>query len=143
MQQLTQREADRLIAMLKRKLDDTIYEFPRTKGKIIFEVVGDGYVDEFIINISRKGSLHNGCSYQGRLKKDNITLFRIDINPSRDHVNPDGKAVIGSHYHIYNEKTKTSVAIPFNEDTANLYELCFVFLGRFNVIEPPMIVSKE
>jgi hypothetical protein len=143
MLELTQHEADRLIAMLKRKVDDTVYEFPKTIGELVFDVVGDDIADVFIVNISRKGLNGVSCSYQGRIKKEDTLLLRFDINPNGKHKNPDGSYVSGSHFHIFSEKTKMAIAIPLLDNCSNLYEFCFTFFLRFNIVSPPQILNRE
>jgi hypothetical protein len=137
---LTQAEADMLIEMLKREVEKSILEFPAAKGKLSFDVIGERRTDEFVVNIDRKGINAQGCTYQGRIKSNNIVLLRLDVNLSAIHVNPStGEKVRGTHLHIYTEKYELGEAIPFDITGKDIYSLCYTFFERFNIIEPPQI----
>jgi len=137
---LTQAEADMLIDMLKKFVEKRVLEFPSTKGKLSFDVIGERRTDEFVVSIDRKGLNALGCTYQGRLKSNNLILLRLDINPTAIHKNPSsGEKIHGSHLHIYTEEHDIREAIPFDTEEKNMYELCFVFFERFHVVEPPTL----
>ena len=135
---LTQKEADMLIDMLKKTADKEI-EFPSGKGRIEFNVVGDKREDIFAINISRKGINAGGATYQGRARISGVILMRLDVNPTAVHLNPDGEKITETHLHIYSEEYGDVWAIPFDVENKSLYDLCFTFFERFNIIEPPMV----
>jgi hypothetical protein len=140
---LTQNEADMLIKMMKRKVEEQIIDFPKSQGKIIFDVLGERRTDEFVVNIERKGINARGCTYQGRVKSNNIILLRLDINPTSVHKNPEnGEKIVGSHIHIYDEDMELKKAIPFDVGNKDLFELCFSFFEEFNIVEPPEIVQQ-
>lgn len=136
---MTTAEAKELIDMIKTYSLEKQLEFPKKKGSIEFEVVGDKTgVDEFIVNIQRKGINGKGCSYQGRTKS-NVILLRLDINPSGKHINPsDGKVIIGSHLHVYTEEYDIKEAILFNPESDDLYDVCYEFFKKFNIISDPL-----
>lgn len=140
---LTYIEARRLIDMLKKTVQKNI-EFPSGKGGIIFDVIGAKRTDEFIINIDRKGIAAEKCTYQSRIKQNNQVLLRLDIDPTGKHTNPgpDGELIRGNHVHIYTEEYGIKYAIPFDINDRNLYDLCFEFFQKFNIIEPPEVVSQ-
>ena len=68
---LTQTEADMLIDMMKKFVEKRVLEFPSTKGKLSFDVIGEHRTDEFVVSIDRKGLNALGCTYQGRIKSNN------------------------------------------------------------------------
>jgi len=135
---LTQKEADMLIDMLKKTVEKEI-TFPELKGRVEFDVQGVRKEDVFAVNISRKGINASGASYQGRVRASGSILMRLDINPASVHINPDGEKITGTHLHIYTEEYDMSMAVPFDIENKDLYQLCRVFLEKFNVIETPMI----
>ena len=140
---LTQVEADMLIDMLKKAAKKSTLVFPSTKGKLVFDVLGERRTDEFTINIDRKGINDQGCSYQGRIKSNDIILLRLDINPSAIHINPsNGVKINGSHLHIYTEEYEMSEAIPFDTEDKDIYDLCYAFFKRFNIVDPPTITYQ-
>lgn len=137
---ITQEEAEKLIAMIKKYLGNKDFVFPNTKGKISFEVKGERRTDDFVVNIDRKGPDANNCTYQGRIKSNNVILMRIDITRTGIHTNPSTKEKIyGSHIHLYSEEYDIKEAIPIDWDNKDLYEACFDFFERFHIIENPKI----
>lgn len=140
---LSKDEAEHLIDMMKRKVKNEILNFPSNKGKIVFDVVGEKKNDFFTVNIDRKGKNANGCTYQGRVKANNQILIRLDVNPSSKHINPsNGEEIIGTHLHIYSEEYELSEAIPFDTGNKDLFEMCFEFFKRFNIVEEPVIQAQ-
>ena len=141
---LTQKEADKLIEMLKRTVEERII-FPHQKGRVSFTVVGDRREDEFIINIDRKGKAAEKCTYQGRLRQSNQVLMRLDVDPNGRHTNPgeDGTIIYGNHLHIYNEEYEMKYAIPFDIQNKGLYELCYTFFTKFHIMEPPAVFEQQ
>ena len=127
---LTQEEANMLIEMLKKTVEEhSSQEFPKSSGKLSFDVIGERRTDEFVINIDRKGINAKGCTYQGRIKSNNTILMRLDVNPTSIHENPSTREKIkGSHLHIYSEKYDMQEAIPFDMENKDLYDLCYSFL---------------
>ena len=142
--QLTKEQADKLIAILKHIVEQAI-TFPVQKGGIKFTVTGEQRNDEFIVNIDRKGIALEKCTYQGRVKKDNTVLMRIDIDPNGRHTNPgeNGETIIGNHIHIYTEEYGMSYAMSLDIQDKSFYELCYLFFEKFHIIEPPDVFYQE
>lgn len=141
---LTTAEAGELIAMLKEHTHEVLKEFPKQKGMLQFDVIGeklDGH--EFVVNIQRKGINSQSCTYLGRTKS-NVILLRLDINPSGRHRNPsDGAVLVGNHLHIYTEEYDDKEAIPFHPENEHLYDICLEFFKRFNIISDPLVEYQE
>jgi len=140
---LTQEEADMLITMLKKTVEKHSLEFPEAKGKLSFDVIGERRTDEFVVNIDRKGINAQGCTYQGRIKSNNIILLRLDVNPSGGLQNPSGEEITGSHLHIYTAEHEMREAIPFDIGKKDLYDLCYSFFERFSIVESPELVQQS
>jgi hypothetical protein len=140
---LTQAEAELLIAMLKKTAEKYQLKFPTGRGGIQFDVVGERRNDEFVVNIDRKGINAQGCTYQGRIKSNNVILLRLDVNPSAVHINPsNGEKIVGSHLHVYSEEYEMSEAIPFDVQDNDLLDLCYTFFEKFNIVEAPSITHQ-
>lgn len=141
---LTRAEADQLIEMLKRTVESEI-EFPYSKGRVSFTVVGERRDDEFIVNIDRKGKLAEKCTYQGRVHQSNQVLIRLDIDPNGRHTNPgpDSEIIYGNHIHIYTPEHDMSYAIPFDVEGKDFFQLCYTFFEKFHIIEPPSVFYQE
>ena len=135
---LSQADADALIAMLKRKVqNETIYLTVDTKTN--FKVVGENGANRFVIDVEIKGSLKTGLSIQGRLETTNIVLMRLDVNPARPHKNPDNSVVRGSHIHRYNAEYGVKNAESFDTGNSSLIECCKMFFEKFNVVDYPAL----
>jgi hypothetical protein len=140
---LTQVEANALIDMLKNVIEQQTLLFPNEKGRISFEVMGERRTDEFIVDIDRKGINAQGCTYQGRIKHNNIVLLRLDVNPTSIHINSlNGEKFKGTHLHIYSEESELKEAIPFDIESSDLYGTCYLFFKKFNIIEKPTILYQ-
>ena len=138
---LTTEEAKLLIEELKKYADQAALDFPTSENrKLSFEVMGEKRENEFIINIEKKRFNPRGYTWQGRYKRDNTVLLRLDVNPSARHVNPGSdEVIVGTHLHIYSEEYEDKYAVPFNVEDKNLTETCMAFFEEFHVIEPPHI----
>ena len=74
----------------------------------------------------------------GRVSRSGEILMRLDVNPSGKHRNPDGEMIAGTHLHVYTEEHGMTMAVPFDTESKDLFELCFVFFEKFNIVKPPM-----
>lgn len=136
---ITQVEADRLLKMLKRTLISEI-SFPAKGESVEFNVAGDSKQDTFAINIFRGKINRLKYNIGARIIKNGILLLELHINPSNVHPNPDGKKIIGSHWHVYNEEYGRIWAFPAeNINSEKFVENTILFLKKFNVIESPTI----
>lgn len=139
---LTQDEANKLINMLKRTVEERIV-FPNQKGSLSFSVIGERENNKFVVNIDRKGRKAEKCTYQGRVYQSNQILMRLDIDPNGRHTNPDGEIIRGNHLHIYHELYDMRFATPFDINDTDLYNTCYTFFEKFNIIQPPTVFYHE
>lgn len=136
---ITQAEANRLLNMLKRTLLLEI-NFPMRGKSTEFNVIGDKKQDVFVINIFRGKINRLKYNIGARVVKNNILLLELHINPSNRHINPDGKEITGSHWHVYSEKYGRLWAFSAEEiDSEKFVENTIDFLDKFNVIDKPNI----
>ncbi len=139
---LTQVEANRLLEMVKRSLITAINLPDRGETKE-FDVIGDTKKDIFSINIYRAKINPFKCNIGARIKKNGILLLELHLNPSNVHLNPDGKKIIGSHWHIYTEKYDRSFAFPAEDIKSESFkENTMSFLIKFNVVDKPAIIEQ-
>jgi len=140
---LTTKEAETLISMLKKSAEESI-ELPNASGRIQFNAVGTRRENQFTINISRKGINNSGATFQGRESSNGNILVRLDVNPTAVHINPsDGTRIVGTHLHVYTEEYAMGQAVSFDVGNKDLYELCYVFFEKFNLIEPPKVAYQQ
>ena len=136
---LTQEEAEHLLNMAKKSLVEGI-TFPEKGHDIEFDVVGSEKKDLFATKIYR-GKI-NPVKYEigARIKKDGILLLELHVNPSTIHVNPDGKKIVGSHWHVYSEEYGRRQAFPADDiHSEHFVENTILFMEKFNIIEKPSI----
>lgn len=136
---ISQKEAEHLLAMIKKTLSDCI-NFPERGEQIEFELLGDTKTDLFIARIYRGKINRNKYEIGARIKKNNILLLELHISPGKVHPNPDGTKIVGSHWHIYTEEFGRRFAYPAEDlESDKFIENTILFLDKFNVIEKPTI----
>lgn len=98
---ITQAEADALIAMPKVKVNDQKWEYPATGGSITLPLTSSNKREAFFFDIHRgRIDLLKG-TYQNRARQV-IILVRLDSG-GRPHRNPDGEEIPSPHLHVYRE----------------------------------------
>ncbi len=138
---ITQAEADVLIAMPKIRTSDETWPYPSLGGVISIPLVSPDKRENFLLDI-RKGriDLLKG-SYQNRSRQV-IVLVRIDFGGSI-HRNPDGAEVQCPHLHSYREGYGDKWAMPlpndFFPDAVDVMNLLDDFMRYCNIVEPPII----
>jgi len=116
MSELTQSEADMLIALEKSNTTVPAIKFPQAGTKIQIELSDNDATEKFYLNIWRCGIDLTKSNQHFRVRTS-IPLLRIDLGDSLVHRNPDGEIVRGSHVHIYQEGylIKWAYEIPYNQ----------------------------
>ncbi len=136
---LTQAEADLLIAMEKHRLNNDRWEYPVVGGSISIPLISSNKRESFILDVSRgKIDLLKG-TYQNRSRQV-IILVRLDFG-GRPHRNPDGQEVTSPHLHLYREGYGDKWAAPVPSeifpDISDLWRLLEDFMRFCNITEPP------
>lgn len=152
---LNQTEADSLIKMPKKRVDNEIYYLPMQNEAIRIPIISIDEKEKFLIDINRKGKLKlTKCTYQERYQ-ETIILVRLDIDGSL-HDNPEvenipnpvfeeynGKTIKCPHLHMYIEGFMDKWAIPAPVDVFPNINDIFNTLQNFfkycNIIEKPNI----
>ena len=138
---ITQAEADVLIAMPKIRASDVTWHYPSLGGVISIPLISPDKRENFLLDI-RKGRINlSKGSYQNRSRQV-IVLVRIDFGGSV-HRNPDGTEVRCPHLHLYREGYGHKWAMPLPDesfsDSADVMNLLDDFMRYCNIIEPPII----
>lgn len=138
---LTQVEADALIAIPKFKVDDQAWEYPGLGGKISVPLNSSDKRESFMLDVSRgRIDLLKG-TYQNRARQV-VVLVRLDFG-GPPHRNPDGEEIVCPHLHLYREAfgDKWAVPIPIGRfsNIADLWQTLHDFMKYCNIIEPPNI----
>lgn len=138
---ITQAEADALIAMPKVRTSDGPWNYPSLGGLISIPLVSPDKRENFLLDI-RKGRINlSKGTYQNRSRQV-IVLVRIDFGGSV-HRNPDGAEVQCPHLHLYREGYGHKWAMPLPADlfpdAADVMNLLDTFMRYCNIVEPPII----
>jgi hypothetical protein len=138
---LAQAEADALIAMPKRRVNDDPWDYPGTGGAISVPLVSQDKREGFLLDISRgRIDLLKG-KYQNRGRQV-VVLVRLDFG-GPPHRNPDDTEVGSPHLHVYREGFGHKWAFPVPKDKfpnlADLWQTLGDFMGYCNVTERPNI----
>ncbi len=141
--ELEQAEADRLLALAKRRKETTIYRLPPHRGKISVPLEDLTGREGFLLDISQGGISLERRTYQTRARQTAI-LARLDFGSP--HRNPDGEEIGVPHLHTYREGYGDKWAYPVPADRypniGNLWLTLFDFLVFCNVVEPPDIAQE-
>jgi hypothetical protein len=138
---ITQAEADALIAMEKYRLDDSRWDYPGLGGLISIPLISKDKRENFVLDVSRgRIDLLKG-TYQNRARQI-IVLVRLDFG-SQPHRNPDGQEITSPHLHIYREgySDKWAVPVPINQfpNISDLWQTLHDFMRFCNITDPPFI----
>ena len=138
---LTQSEADALIAMEKIKVDDSRWDYPDLGGSLCIPLISKDKRENFMLDISRgKIDLLKG-KYQNRARQI-IILVRLDFG-GQPHQNPDEKEIPSPHLHIYREGYGDKWAYPVSsgefKNIDDLQETLYDFMRFCNVVDFPNI----
>ncbi len=138
---LTQAEADALIAREKHRIDDERWRYPGLGGSISIPLVSSDKRENFLLDIRRgKIDLLKG-TYQNRSRQV-IVLVRVDFG-GQPHRNPDDEEIPSPHLHIYREGYGDKWARPVPADRfsniSDPWQTLEDFMKLCNIIEPPLI----
>jgi hypothetical protein len=138
---LTQVEADALIAMEKHRITDEQHDFPLAGDSLVLPLQSSDKREQFSLDIRRgRIDLLRG-TYQNRARQM-IVLVRLDFG-GRPHRNPDDQELQCPHLHIYKEGYGDKWAIPVPIDQfsrlSDLHGTLKDFMRYCNITRPPHI----
>src|SRR5438046_1727577 len=107
---LTQDEADELMAMEKRAGDEREWLFPGPGDSITIPLTSLDKRENFMLDVTRGQIKLSKATYQNRARVA-IILLRLDLD-GPPHRNPDGIEIPCPHLHIYREGLGDKWAIP-------------------------------
>jgi len=138
---LTQPEADALIAMEKHRVDDTTHRFPPLGGTLTVPLHSADRREEFLLDIGQGRIDLLKTKLQNRARQV-VILVRLDL-AGAPHRNPDGEEVPCPHLHRYREgfgdKWASPVPAHLFRINAGLWETLEDFMHFCNITEPPYI----
>ncbi len=107
---LTQAEADALIAMEKQRIDDARWDYPGLGGSISIPLISQDKRENFLLDVSRGRIDLLKVTYQNRSRQV-VVLVRLDFG-GQPHRNPDDQEIPSPHLHVYREGYGDKWAIP-------------------------------
>jgi hypothetical protein len=135
---ITQAEADDLIRMEKRFVDDKDWTFPVAGERIALSLTSLDKRENFTLDLTRARIKLTKATYQNRVRQA-IVLMRLDLD-GPPHRNPDGMEIECPHLHTYREGFGDKWAVPAPVDrytnTLDLFSTCETFLQHCNVTGP-------
>ena len=138
---LTQEEADKLMAMEKRGADERDWLFPPPGERVAIPLTSLGKRENFMLDVTRAQIRLTKATYQNRARAV-IILMRLDLDGA-PHRNPDGEEIPCRHLHIYREGHGDKWAIRANFAThTNSLDLFSTFeacMRQCNITDPPRI----
>ena len=138
---LTQDEADKLMAMEKRAVDKTELLFPAPGDNLAIPLTSLDKRESFMLDVTRAQIKLTKATYQNRATVA-IILMRLDLD-GPPHRNPDGAEISCPHLHIYREGFGDKWAIPAPHATytnpLDLFSTFEAFMQQCNITDPPKI----
>jgi hypothetical protein len=129
---LTQKQADELIRLLKKTLEE-IVRLPRAGERHkTFAVVAENRTEQFRIH-PYQGVL-DPAKHQitALLSTPRVRLMRLCVN-GHPHRNPDRQVIGGTHLHVYREGYADHYAIPITVDDPDFAADTMTLLEKFHV----------
>src|ERR1035441_5894404 len=99
--EITQSEADSLMAMEKLFVDENDWTFPAAGGRIGLALTSLDKRENFMLDVTRAQIKLTKATYQNRVRQA-IVLMRLDLD-GPPHRNPDEAEIPCPHLHIYRE----------------------------------------
>lgn len=138
---LTQPEADALIAMEKHCIGSRVWDHPGPGGAISIPLSSIDRKENFLLDISQSQINLSRGKYQNRGRKV-VVLVRLDFG-GPPHRNPDGEEITCPHIHIYREGYADKWAYPLSPDVfADINNPSMIyddFIKYCNITLPPKI----
>jgi hypothetical protein len=138
---LTQVEADNLIAMEKQRVDDKDWLFPSPGDRVAIPLTSLDKRESFMLDVTRAQIKLTKATYQTRARQV-IILMRLDLD-GPTHRNPDGVEIPCPHLHIYREGFGDKWASPAPVDryanTLDLSSTLEVFMRDCSITDPPRV----
>lgn len=139
--EMTQEEADNLLAMEKRRVDEEVIHFPSHGKQIVLHLQSLDLRENFLLDLSRGRRKELRVKLQTRARTE-IRLVRLDLG-SRSHRNDDGTVVHPPHLHMYREgfHDRWAIAPPSDKfsDLKDLQVTLDDFMRFCNIVQPPDI----
>jgi hypothetical protein len=136
---ITQTEADTLIAMEKHRVDETNWLFVGPGERLAIPLASSDKREQFILDVTRSQIRLTKATFQNRARQA-IVLVRLDLDGA-PHRNPDGTEIPCPHLHTYRQGfgDKWAVPAPASKyaNTSDLFGTFETFMDECNVTIKP------
>jgi hypothetical protein len=138
---ITQAEADALIAMEKHRINEDRKDFPMGGQSLVLPLQSSDKREQFLLDLSRGRIDLLKVKMQNRGRQV-LVLVRLDLGGA-PHRNPDDEEIPAPHLHVYREGYGDKWAIPIPADrftaTTDLWPTVEEFMRFCNITQPPHI----
>lgn len=138
---LTQAEANALIAVEKHRTNNEQSDFPMGGQSLVIPLQSPDKREQFLLDLSRGRIDLLKVKMQSRGRQV-IVLIRLDLG-GPPHRNPDGEEIPAPHMHVYREgySDKWAIPVPTGSVRVNgdLWATLEDFLRYCNITLPPNI----
>src|SRR5690242_17413084 len=138
---LTQAEADALVAMEKHRIGEERYAFPMAGESVAIPLQSPDRREQFVLDLSRGRIDLAKVKLQNRGRQV-VVLVRIDLG-GPPHRNPDDQEIPCPHMHVYREGHGDKWAFPLPAERfhnpADVWTTYQDFLTFCNVVRPPVV----
>jgi len=136
---LSQQEADLLLAMDKRRLSADDVAWPSFGGKAVVPLSSVDGREEFMLDVTKTSFKLSKLTLQNRARTT-VILARLEIEGA-PHRNPDDVELPCPHIHLYREGYGTKWAFPVPaehfRDLSNHQTTVEDFMRFCHIVEPP------
>ncbi|WP_129678199.1 hypothetical protein [Candidatus Chloroploca sp. Khr17] len=138
---LSQVEADELMAMEKHRADENCYYYPGPRTSLVVPLISADKREAFLLDANRRSININRYTYMNRVRTV-VILARLDVE-GPPHRNPDGIELPTPHLHLYREgfNDKWAYSIPTDKfsNVTNPWLTLEEFMRFCNITLPPYI----
>ncbi len=138
---LTQAEAEALIAMEKQRTTEDRSDFPMGGDSLVLSLQSPDKREQFLLDLSR-GRIDLKKVKMQKRGRQVVVLVRLDLGGA-PHRNPDGEEIATPHLHVYREGygDKWAVPVPADRfgDTSDAWTMLEDFMRFCNITQPPYI----
>lgn len=138
---LTQEEADVLIAMEKHRANRDRSNFPMRGESLILPLQSPDKREQFLLDLSR-GRIDLAKVKMQNRGRQVVVLVRLDLSGA-PHRNPDDTEIAVPHLHLYREGFGDKWAVPLPADRfgnpAEVWTTFEDFLRFCNITQPPYV----
>lgn len=138
---ITQAEADALIAMEKMCADEKVWLFAIPGQRLAIPLISVDKREHFTLDVSRAQIKLTKATFQNRARQA-IVLMRLDLD-GPPHRNPDDVEVPCPHLHVYREGYRDKWAEPAPVDrytnTLDVFATFETFMAHCNITQRPNV----